>query len=168
MVSARIPIALLLATLALPAGAAVLYKSVSPTGVVEFSDTPPKGESKIIEQREVGAAITALPGMPPLASAPAPNATGMEALANDGEVLNAAAQVDLAEHAFALARRDLWSATDALKLRKVARTTSDDQRIDYYKRGVALARQNLIDVMKRRAAALAVPGAPIVTKIASR
>ena len=166
MVFARISITLLLALPALPAGAAVLYKSVSPSGVVEFSDTPPAG-SKVVEQREMGAAISALPGMPSLGPA-TPRTTPMETLANDDEVANAAGQVDLAEHALALARRGIWSPMDGLKLRRIARTNSDDERIEFYKRGVLLARQNLLNVMKRRAAVLSEPGMPIVTASVTR
>jgi hypothetical protein len=148
------------------AQAAVLYKSVGPNGVIEFSDTPPVA-GKVLEQRELGSAIQALPGMPSLGPA-APRTTAMETLANDSEVVNAAQQVDLAEHALALARRGVWAPMDGLKLHRIVRTTSDDERIEYYKRGVSLARQNLVDVMRRRAAALAAPGAPMVTAIASR
>ena len=156
-----------LATALVPAHAAVLYKSVGPNGVVEFSDTPPPG-ARVIEQREMGAAIGTLPGMPSSSPTLTPRTMPMETLANDQEVANAAAQLDLAEHALALARRGVWSPTDGLKLRGLVRTSSDEQRIDYYKRGVALARQNLVDVMKRRASVLAAPGMPMVTTVASR
>jgi hypothetical protein len=105
----------------------------------------------------------------PQASAPAsPRTAAMEALANDQEVLNASSQVDLAEHALALARRGVWAPMDGLKLRRIVRTNSDEERIDFYKRGLKLARQNLLDVMKRRAAELSQPGMPMVTAVASR
>jgi hypothetical protein len=165
----RIALAFIAATLATAAHAGVLYKSVSPTGVIEFSDTPPGGSAKVVEQRDLGAAIATLPGMPSSGPATAAvPATAIESLENDAEVVNAAEKVDLAEHALALARRDVWSATEGINLRRVARTNSDDERIEFYKRGVVLARQNLIDVMKRRAAALAQPGAPVVTTVAAR
>jgi hypothetical protein len=167
MAPSRIAALLLAAALAPAAHGAVLYKSVGPNGVIEFSDQPPAGNAKLVEQRELGSAIRTLPGMPgggPVTPPPA----AIDALENDQEVMNAASQVDLAEHALALARRGVWSATDGLKLRNAVRTTSDDERIEFYKRGVALARQNLAAVMKRRAADLAAPGAPVVTAVASR
>jgi hypothetical protein len=160
-------LALSVAVLAPAANAALLYKSVGPNGVIEFSDTPPAG-AKVIEQRELGSAIGTLPGMPSNAPVTTPRVAAMEALANDAEVQNAATQVDLAEHALALARRGIWSPREGLKLQRIVRTSSDDDRIEFYKRGVALARQNLIDVMKRRSAALSAPGMPVVTAVASR
>jgi len=167
MVTARTWIALVAVALIPAAHAAVLYKSVGPNGVIEFSDTPPAG-AKVVEQRELGAAIGTLPGMPQASAPASPRTAAMEALANDQEVLNASSQVDLAEHALALARRGVWAPMDGLKLRRIVRTNSDEERIDFYKRGLKLARQNLLDVMKRRAAELSQPGMPMVTAVASR
>lgn len=168
MVIARTWLALAAAALIPAAHAAVLYKSVGPNGVVEFSDTPPAG-ARVVDQRELGSAIGTLPGMPQASTPPAsPRTAAMEALANDEEVLNASSQVDMAEHALALARRGMWAPMDGLKLRRVVRTTTDEERIEYYKRGLKLARQNLLDVMKRRAVELSQPGMPMVTAIASR
>ena len=167
MVIARTWLALAAAALIPAAHAAILYKSVGPNGVVEFSDTPPAG-AKVVEQREMGNAMGTLPGMPQSSAPVSPRTAAMEALANDEEVLNASSQVDLAEHALALARRGVWAPMDGLKLHRIVRTSSDEERIEFYKRGLKLARQNLLDVMKRRAAELSQPGMPIVTAVASR
>jgi uncharacterized protein DUF4124 len=163
----RILLVLIAAGVVPLAPAAMLYKSIGPNGVVEFSDTPPAG-GKVVEQRELGSAIGTLPGMPASSAPVSPRAAAMENLANDPEVANAADQVDLAEHALALARRGTWSPMDGLKLRGLVRTSSDEERIEYYKRGVVLARQNLLNVMKRRAVVLSEPGMPFVTASISR
>lgn len=157
----------LAAALAPAAHATVLYKSVSPTGVIEFSDQPPAGNAKVIEQREIATPASRQAGI--AANAATPRGTlPIEALENDDEVMRASQQVDLAEHALALARRGVWSPTEGLRLQRISRTSSDEQRIEYYKRGVLLARQNLVEVMKRRAAILSVPGMPYVAAVASR
>jgi hypothetical protein len=175
---ARTILLLLAATVIAPrAQAIVLYKSVSPSGVVEFSDQPPAGSAKLIEQRDLGAAAgstfaSITPAAPASAATPSDpagsRAAAMEILANDAEVMRASEQVDLAEHALALARREIWSPHEGLRLTRIMRKAADDQRIEHFKRGVVLARQNLLEVMKRRASALAVPGTPYVTAIASR
>jgi len=174
---ARTILLLLAATVLAPrAEAIVLYKSVSPSGVIEFSDQPPAATAKLIEQRDLGAAAgstfaSITPGAPASAAPPEPGGAGaaaMEILANDAEVMRASEQVDLAEHALALARRELWSPHEGLRLTRILRKATDDQRIEHFKRGVVLARQNLLEVMKRRASALSVPGTPYVTAIASR
>ena len=148
------------ATMASPAMATVLYKSVSPTGVVEFSDVPPAGNARLVEQREIGASgISAPSGLTPASAISTAAATvvqtsplAMESLIADEAVARASAQVDLAEHALAMARQGLWSPRDGLHLRSPGRTAADEQRVEYYKRGVLAARQMLMDVLKERLA----------------
>ena len=148
------------ATMASPAMATVLYKSVSPTGVVEFSDVPPAGNARLVEQREIGASgIPSASGITPASAISTAAATvqtspvAMDALIADEAVARASAQVDLAEHALAMARQGLWSPRDGLHLRSPGRTAGDEQRVEYYKRGVLAARQMLMDVLKERLAA---------------
>ncbi len=149
MVIPRAVLVLVAATFAPQAGATVLYKSVGPTGVVEFSDTPPGGSAKIIEQREIGgngAAAT------PSGEDAIIQASNMFTVPSDDAISRASAQVDLAEHALALARRGVWSPTDGLRLGTSHRTVSDEERIEYYKRGVLAARQSLLEVLRQRLA----------------
>jgi hypothetical protein len=150
MVALRLHLLLAAAVLCTPAHALVLYKSVGPNGVVEFSDVPPSGEAKIIEQRNLRSAPSS--GMPE--SAPLRPAS-METLITDDEVARATTQVDLAEHALALARRGVWSPVEGLRLNGPSRTASDEQRIEFYKRNVLAARQQLLETLKQRFTAVA-------------
>lgn len=145
------------AVLCAPAHAVVLYKSVGPNGVVEFSDMPPAGNAKIVEQRELGSSSSGLP-----VPSPAMRPASMDALMTDDAVARATAQVDLAEHALALARRGVWSPVEGLRLKGPARNVSDEERIEYYKRGVLAARQTLMEVLRQRMSA------PSMTTVASR
>lgn len=145
----RILSVLLAAALVPPAEAITLYKSISPTGVVQFSDMPPDDASKLIEQRDLAAPQRPLIEIYPARVAP------MEALFTDDAVARATAQFDLAEHALALARRGVWSPTEGLRLKGPTRTASDEQRIEYYKRNVLLARQALLETLKQRAMVVA-------------
>ncbi|MGE5095186.1 MAG: DUF4124 domain-containing protein [Betaproteobacteria bacterium] len=135
---------LLAAALAPQAQATVIYKSVSPTGVLQFSDTPPDEHSRLLEQRDLGAAPRS--SIEILRSSALP----MDPLASDDAVARAAAQVDLAEHALALARRATWSPMEGLRLKGPRRTAADAERIEYYKRSVLLARQSLLETLKQR------------------
>jgi hypothetical protein len=69
----------------------------------------------------------------------------------DESIARANAQVDLAEHALALARRSMWSELEGLRLTSHRATASDVERVEFYKRGVVAARQNLLEVMRMRA-----------------
>jgi hypothetical protein len=64
-------------------------------------------------------------------------------------VARASAQLDLAEHALALARQPFSATADALRLRVVRPARGDVERIEFFKRGVIVARQNLMEVLKR-------------------
>jgi hypothetical protein len=135
-------LALSLATV--PAAAGMLYKSVGPNGVIQFSDTPPSDSSLVLERRpiETLTSVTA-----------ASHSNGVavsQSLDADESIARANAQVDLAEHALALARRSIWSELDGLRLATHRATVSDVERVEFYKRGVLAARQNLMEVLHLR------------------
>jgi hypothetical protein len=138
------PIAALvaLAIAAAPAGAATLYKSVSPTGVIEFSDTPPSERSMLVESRPIESVGS-------VSSSSSGNLINVS-LDADESITRANAQVDLAEHALALARRSMWSELEGVRLSSHRATASDVERVEFYKRGVLAARQNLMDVLRTR------------------
>jgi len=145
---------LITATLASPAMATVLYKSIAANGVVEFSDVPPTDHSKLVEEREIGRS-----GLAPAAAITTAAATvvqttplAMESLIADEAVARASEKVDLAEHALAIARQGLWSPREGLHLRSPGRTAADEQRLEYFKRGVMAARQALMDTLRERLA----------------
>src|ERR1700693_3178699 len=69
-----------------------------------------------------------------------PPARAPPILDDDAPVARADALVDLAEHAFALARRGLWSPKDGLHLSAARRSRGDMERVEFYKRDVLLAR----------------------------
>ena len=148
-------IALLLATatLASPATATVLYKSIAANGVVEFSDVPPTDNSKLVEERQIGRS-----GLEPASAITTAAATvqtsplAMESLIADEAVARASEKVDLAEHALAVARQGLWSPREGLHLRSPARTAADEQRLEFFKRGVVAARQALMETLRERLA----------------
>jgi uncharacterized protein DUF4124 len=144
---------ILAASLASPAMATVLYKSIAANGVVEFSDVPPADNSKLVEQREMGASAAAS-GITTAAAIVTQSTplVSMEALISDDVVARASEKVDLAEHALALARRDLWTPHDGLHLKGPAHTAADEQRVEYFKRGVLAARQALMDTLRERLA----------------
>jgi hypothetical protein len=144
---------LLAAAMAPPAMGAVLYKSVAANGVVEFSDMPPTDNSRLVEQREIGSPTPVAAITTAAATVVQASPISMEAAVADEAVARASAQVDLAEHALALARKDLWSPHDGLHLQSPSRTSADEQRVDYYKRGVVAARQTLMEVLRQRLAA---------------
>jgi hypothetical protein len=120
---------------AVPAGAGTLYKSVGPNGVIQFSDIPPSDNSMVVETRPMSSNATNVP----------------HSLEADESIVRANAQVDLAEHALALARRSMWSELEGLRLTTHRATASDVERVEFYKRGVILARQNLLEVLRARA-----------------
>jgi hypothetical protein len=138
------PLAVILAALFVvaPASAAVLYKSIGPGGVIQFSDTPPDGTAVVLEQRAIG-------GPMQVASlTPAANAMQVEDL--DGAIGRANAQLDAAEHALALARRATGSGPEGLYMGAARVSSTDIERVEFCKRGVTLARQNLLDVLRQR------------------
>jgi len=122
--------------------------------VVEFSDVPPTDHSKLGEERQIGRS-----GLAPAAAITTAAATvvqttplAMESLIADEAVARASEKVDLAEHALAVARQGLWSPRDGLHLRSPGRSAADEQRLEYFKRGVLAARQALMDTLRERLA----------------
>jgi hypothetical protein len=136
--------ALLLAALPSAAMSAVLYKSIGPNGVVEFSDVPPTDRSQVVESRLMGSRSQ---GALQLASA---DAGGLPIYDNSGALARANAELDLAEHALAGALRSIGSPLAGLHLSAGRATSSDLQRIDFFRRNVQLARANLLELTRGR------------------
>ena len=138
----------LLASLGGPVMAGVLYKSVGPDGVIQFSDIPPE-KDRVVE-RIVMPDSSSSTGAPIVAMGPMSEETLREM---DATVQRATALVDLAEHALAAARRPLWTEQN-LRLAAARITRADVERVEFYKRNVLAARQVLLEVLaqKRRAA----------------
>jgi hypothetical protein len=160
----RAAAAIALAALAAPAGAAVLYKSIDASGVVQFSDLPPdKGveATKIV----VPESTSAVPGATRSAGVVAAPAPREPVLLTDEAVQRASMQVDMAEHALAVARRPLWEVADPMKLVGARMTSADRDRVDFYQKNLKVAKQQLADLLrtKQRAEATmtADAGAPI-------
>lgn len=78
-------------------------------------------------------------------------------LDDDAAVARANDRVDLAEHAFALARRGLWSPADGLRMSAARRTRGDDERVKFYGRNVQLARAQLLELLRERQVASSSP-----------
>jgi hypothetical protein len=136
------------------APAAVLYKSISPTGVVEFSDVPPSDRSVIVEARAVGSLASTAPAaasdLPPRGG----TLDGLPYVVEDagGALARANAQLDLAEHALAEALRSLGSPLQDMRLKTQAAGSSNAARIDFFRRNVQAARDNLMNVLRAQAA----------------
>lgn len=143
MNAARRIAALLLSFLASPLGAAVLYKSVGPTGVLEFSDRPPES-GRLIERIELSESSSS--SNPLDTTIGPPRDERMRLL--DGAVARANAELDLAEHALAVARRPVWSEPEPTRLASTHAARTDMERIDFYKRKVKEARQALMQALK--------------------
>ena len=149
----RTLIALALASLALPAGATVLYKSVGPNGVVSFSDRPPEHTDRY---QEIPMAFSgAGNGSPAYVSSgsttPAVAAARFDELKSyDQAVAQANARVDAAESALAQARRPTWSPYDGLRLAGSHATVDHVARVEMHKRDVLLARQTLLETLRAR------------------
>jgi hypothetical protein len=134
---------MLASALALPASAGGLYKSVDADGAIVFSDVPPPSDARIVAQVRMGGTtgMATAPGMP-----------YYEFAESDGAVARANARVDLAEHGLALARQGLWSPHDGLRLAAARMTQGDKERVAFYKKGVQVARQQLMDLLRERRA----------------
>ena len=132
----------------LPGNATMLYKSVGENGTIIFSDTPPASGARLLEQKRMSESGNI---------APAPRA-GVSLLESSSEfdaaIARANAQVDAAEHALAVARQGLWSQGDGLRMTSVRMSSEDAARVEYYKQGVVIARQMLLDVMRERRGAM--------------
>lgn len=133
--------ALVLAFAAGPVAAATLYKSVGPDGTILFSDTPPPQGARLLEHRT-------MPGDAP------PSLTPMEEafvwIEADADLARANTELDLAEHALALACRPAGSPREGLRLGGSRMTPADRARIEFYRRNVAAARQALLERLRER------------------
>jgi hypothetical protein len=152
---ARVVMVIACAAMASSAGAAVLYKTVDEKGVVMFSDLPPApgADAKRIA---VAAESSAVPGTLRSADATAPEILTEERIrADDEAVQRASLQVDMAEHALAVARRSLWEPADLMKLEGPRMSRADNDRVGYYRKNLKVAQQQLSDLLrtKRRAEA---------------
>lgn len=129
---------------------AVLYKSVAPNGTVIFSDVPPPPGARLVEQIVVTEGrATADAGLPRVVGGAGPMLVSDDAIAQANE------QLDLAEHALALARRELWSPREGLRLGTRRMTRGDEERVEYYKKNVRIARRYLMELLQERRLALA-------------
>jgi hypothetical protein len=131
----------LTSALALPASAEGLYRSIAADGAMLFSDMPPPSDTPTVAQGTTGAA--GAPGMP-----------SYELAERDGAVARADAQLDLAEHALALARQGLSSPSDGLRLVATRMKRGDQERVAFYQKGVQVARKQLMDLLRARQAPL--------------
>jgi hypothetical protein len=163
--TARRALAVAFAALAMPAGAAMLYKSVDAKGVIQFSDLPPPPgvDAKAIVVPETSAAVPGASRSVDLAAA-AP-AREEQLRMNDEVVQRASAQVDLAEHALAIARRPMWEVADPMNLGGPRLSRADRDKLDFYRKNLKIAQQQLADVLRTRRKAevtmTAEAGAPI-------
>ena len=158
---------LVAAALVFPADAGMLYKSVDANGTVMFSDVPPPAGAKILQARAISSSPVELSS----AGAPyplSPNAPVNELervyglLDSDAALAEANARVDQAERGLAMARRGAASRYEGLRLVSTRSTTADNERVEFYKRDLRLARRALIDLIKERQVASREPGAPRV------
>ena len=133
------------------AQAGVLYKSVDANGTVTFSDMPPASGTKVLETRNVTASgfASVAPAAPAssVAGAPEPMVNLFEM---DPAVAKASAQLDQAERELAIARKELWSPREGLRLVQRRMTAADDARVEFFKRNVASARHALMELLRDR------------------
>ena len=151
-------IALAIALLASwPAAAGMLYKSVGADGSIMFSDVPPPQGARILEQRVIGDNVT-------VASAGATDrrTATMDTFDTDAALARANDELDMAEHALAVARRDLWNVRDGLRLSVKRMTSAEEERVAFYRKAVASARQALVALLRERQVMPREPGAPMV------
>jgi hypothetical protein len=118
----------LTSTLALSASAQGVYRSVAADGAILFSDMPPPSNASIVAQG------------------------GTDATTSDEAVARANTQVDLAEHALALARQGLSSPSDGLRLVAARMKRGVGERVAFYQKDVQIARQQLMVLLRERQA----------------
>jgi len=137
--------------MAAPAGAAVLYKTIDDKGTVTFSDLPPSDRNTDAKRILVPESSSAVPGGMKSAEMLAGAPTAEEKIrAGDEVVQRASLQVDLAEHALAVARRPVWDVADPMKLEGPRMTRADRERIDHYRKDLKIAQQQLTDVLRTK------------------
>jgi hypothetical protein len=133
----------LTSALVLPASAGGLYKVIDAGGAIVFTDMPPPPDARTVVQVLTGGTtgVGTAAGMPLY-----------ELAESDEAVARANERVDLAEHALALARQGLQSPSDGLRLVAARMTQGDEDRVAFYKKGVQVARQQLMDLLRERQA----------------
>ncbi len=88
---------------------------------------------------------------PPLSPPGAPLARGATARYHRRGAYSARGRsLDVAEHALAQARRSVWSEPDVLHVSSTHLSRTDRERIDYYEKGVRLARLAVADAARRK------------------
>ena len=153
--------------MAAPAGAAGLYKTIDEKGTVTFSDMPPSDRNIDAKRIVVPESSSAVPGVVKPADVLAGMATPEEKIrSGDEAVQRASMQVDLAEHALAVARRPVWDVADPMKLDGPRMTRADRERIEHYRKDLKIAQQQLNDLLRIRRVAenrtmTAEAGAPV-------
>src|SRR5260221_2191440 len=125
------------------AHAAVLYKSVSPTGGVEFSDTRPDDREGV--ERIAG-----------LSAGAARRRDEASYRGLDEAVMRANDQLDLAEHALAVARHSPVAPPDLLRFGERRFTAEHIARVAYCRKYVLNARPSLHEADERHHQAAAV------------
>src|SRR5262249_27648675 len=114
-----------------------------------FSDLPPApgADAKRIVMPESPSA----PGVLLSADATAPDILTEERIrSSDEAVQKASLQVDIAEHALAVARRPLWEPVDLMKLQGPRMTRADRDRLSYYRKNLKVAQAQLSDLMRTK------------------
>ncbi len=147
MSSLRFAAALLFAFAGGSADAAVLYRSVSPEGTIQFTDLPPEKTARRVER-----IVMPDSSSPASSGAPTTLAGGMareDPLQADLAVQRASMQVDMAEHALAEARRGAGE-TDPMRMVSTRMSRGDFDRVAFYKKDVLLARAQLLEVLKEK------------------
>ena len=128
----------------MPSNAGMLYKSVGANGTIIFSDVPPPSDARVLEQRR-------MPGSGSTSASPTRGGMPIYEFPEfDADIARANAQLDLAEHALAVARQGLWSPRDGLRIAAARMTPGDEDRVEFYKKGVQVARQQLLDSLRER------------------
>jgi hypothetical protein len=140
-------LAAIAASLVLPAGASVLYKSIDDRGTVTFSDVPPPAGSRLLESREIGTpSSNEIMGLPPAATA---MEEAFQMLDYDKALREANARVDMAEHALALARA-AHARTPRPGLNGGGLPLAEAERIEFHQRDLRAARASLAELLRSR------------------
>jgi hypothetical protein len=137
---------LLTSLLTWPVSAGGLYKVIEADGTIVFTDVPPPPDARIVTQIPTGATTSVAP------AAGTPQYEINEADEADEVVARANARIDFAEHELAVTRQGLWSPQDGLSLASARMTPGDRARVTFYKNGVQIARQQLMDLLRERQA----------------
>ena len=144
--------AIVLCAAATTAPAAVLYKSVGANGVMEFSDQPPEKGRNVERIRIPDSSASGAPT--PVAAGPSREGELREA---DAAVARANVQLDAAEHALAMARRAVTNESDPMRLASTRASRADQERLEFHKKDVLLARQQLLEVLREKRQAAVPP-----------